>query len=91
MSYAGATGALVDALLAQGVRGLVLAGTGNGTVHHVLEAALLRAQSQGVGVVRATRCPQGRVLPRDDDRFPTSNGLSPVKARIAMMLRLIGV
>ena len=91
MSYAGATGALVDALLAQGVRGLVLAGTGNGTVHHVLEAALLRAQSQGVGVVRATRCPQGRVLPRANDRFPTSNGLSPVKARIAMMLRLIGV
>lgn len=89
MNYAGATGALVDALLMQGVRGLVVAGTGNGTVHHALEAALLRAQAEGVEVVRATRCMQGRVLPRIDDRFPTSNGLSPVKARIDMMLRLM--
>ena len=91
MNYAGASGALVHALLAQGVQGLVVAGTGNGTVHHALEAALLAAQAQGVKVVRATRCPQGRVLPRADDRLPTSNGLSPVKARIDMMLSLMGV
>jgi L-asparaginase len=91
MNYAGAGGALVDALFAQGVRGLVVAGTGNGTVHHTLEAALLQAQAKGVQVVRATRCPQGRVLPRADDRFPPSNGLSPVKARIELMLRLMNI
>ena len=39
MNYAGATGAMVDALLATGVQGLVVAGTGNGTVHQTLEAA----------------------------------------------------
>ena len=89
MNYAGASGALVEALLALGVQGLVVAGTGNGTVHHSLEAALLQAQAQGVEVVRATRCTQGRVLPRADDRFPHSNGLSPVKARIQMMLKLL--
>ena len=91
MNYAGASGAMVDALVAQGVRGLVVAGTGNGTVHHALEVSLIKAQASGVEVQRATRCTQGRVLPRSDDRFPTSNGLSPVKARIDMTLRLMGV
>lgn len=91
MNYAGASGALVDALVAQGVQGLVVAGTGNGTVHHALEAALLKAQTGGVQIVRATRCVSGRVMARADDRFPTSNGLSPVKARIAMMLKLMHI
>ena len=91
MNYAGANGALVDALVAQGVQGLVVAGPGNGTVHIALEAALLNAQAQGILVVRATRCTQGRVLPRVDDRFPSSNGLSPVKARIELMLKLMKI
>lgn len=89
MSYAGATGALVDVLLAQGVQGRVVAGTCNGTVRQALEAALLKAQNQGVLVVRATRCTQGRVLAKVDDRLPTSYALSPVKARIELMLRLM--
>ena len=91
MNYAGATGHLVDLLLAAGVRGLVVAGTGNGTLHHALEAALLKAQSQGVCVVRSTRCALGRVLPKADDAFPTYQGLSPVKSRIALMLQLMNV
>lgn len=91
MNYAGASSAVVDALVSSGVQGLVVAGTGNGTVHQSLEAALLSAQARGVLVVRATRCTQGRVLPRTDDRFPSSNGLSPVKARINMMLELMGM
>ena len=91
MNYAGVGGDLVDALVAQGVQGLVVAGTGNGTVHQVLESALLKAKAQGVQVVRATRCVGGPVLARADDHFPASNGLSPVKARIAMMLELIGI
>ena len=91
MNYAGASGALVDALVDQGVRGLVVAGTGNGTVHHSVQAALLKAQAQGVRVIRSTRCTQGRVLSRTDDSFPSSNGLSPVKARIGLMLSLMGL
>jgi len=89
MSYAGAGPALVDALVAQGVDGLVVAATGNGTLHHELEAALLAAQARGVKVVRSTRCAQGRVLPRPDDKLPDSAGLSPVKARISLMLGLL--
>ena len=91
MNYAGVDGALVDALAALGVQGLVIAGTGNGTIHQAMESALMQAQSQGVEVIRSTRCTQGRVLPREDDRFIASNGLSPAKARIEMMLRMMGL
>jgi L-asparaginase len=90
MNYAGASGAIVEALLAQGVQGLVVAGTGNGSVHHALEAALLKAQSGGVPVLRSTRCPNGRVLPKSGDTIPDASGLTPIKARVALMLRLLG-
>jgi L-asparaginase len=94
MNYAGVDGAVVDALLrlSEGVtpvRGLVVAGTGNGTIHHDLEAALRRAIQAGVRVVRSTRCANGRVLPAAQSEFTHSNGLSPVKARIALMLDLM--
>ena len=90
-SHAGATGRIVDALLAQGVDGLVVAATGNGTLHGELEAALLKAQAAGVKVVRATRCAQGRVIERTGDPLPGAGSLSPVKARIALMLELLAV
>ncbi len=89
ISHAGATGAVVDALVRDGVQGLVVACTGNGTIHHALEAALLRAHDAGVKIVRSTRCPEGQVLPKPGDLFPDSLGLSPVKARIALMLDLL--
>nr|WHW29570.1 putative L-asparaginase [uncultured bacterium] len=95
-SHAGADGALVRALLAQGrensaqaLRGLVVAGTGNGSLHEALVQALLEAQAQGVRVVRATRCARGRVISHARSAFPDSAGLTPVKARIALMLDLL--
>jgi len=89
LSHVGAGGAMVDALAAQGVQGLVVAGTGNGSIHRELEGALRGAAAAGVKVVRATRCAQGRILARPDDAFADSAGLSPVKARIALMLELM--
>lgn len=102
MNYVGASGALVDALVlpvatqegtkgteVAPLRGLVVAATGNGTVHRELEAALLRAQAAGVTIVLATRCASGRVLPTPGNAFPDSQGLSPVKARVALMLALM--
>jgi L-asparaginase len=89
MSHAGAGGAIVQALLDQGVDGIVVAGTGNGSVHRDLQAALRKAHDAGVTVVRSTRCAEGEVLARPNDVFPHSAGLSPVKARIALMLRLL--
>lgn len=90
MNYAGASAAVVQALLASGVQGLVVAGTGNATLHHALEAALHEAQAAGIPVVRATRCSEGRVLPTPDAAIPDSRGLSPVKARVALILSLLG-
>jgi len=89
MNYAGVDGTVVDALLARGVDGIVVACTGNGTLHEALEAALLRAQAAGVAVVRATRCAYGRVLPQAAARLRDSAGLSPVKARVALLLELM--
>ncbi len=89
LNHAGATGALVQALLAQGVDGIVAAGTGNGTLSDSLQAALRQARERGVAVVRATRCARGEVLPHAGDLLPDSGGLSPVKARIALMLDLL--
>jgi len=89
MSYAGASGAIVQALLDQGVHGLVVAATGNGTIHQELQHALLKAQAAGVRVVRSSRCVNGRVMSLPGDAFPDSNGLSPVKARVALILDLM--
>jgi L-asparaginase len=98
MNYAGVSGAVVQALMDQGaargsraapLRGLVVAATGNGTLHCDLEAALCKVQAAGVRVLIATRCPGGRVLPTPGSLFPDSQGLSPVKARVALMLALL--
>ena len=99
MSHVSATGGVVRALCAgtlakedTPVQGLVVAGTGNGTIHADLEAALRQAQQQGIRIVRTTRCMAGAVVPAtiSHDAFPHSHGLPPVKARIALMLELLG-
>ncbi|ROZ77146.1 asparaginase [Ramlibacter sp. WS9] len=88
MNHAGAGGAMVEALVAQGVDGLVVAGTGNGTVSADLMAALQAAAAKGVRVVRATRCAEGQVIAHAGDRLPAS-AVAPVKARVELMLSLL--
>lgn len=95
-SHADADGLMVQALLAQAcsdaaqpLRGIVVAGTGNGTVHESLESALLQAQAQGVRVVRSSRCAHGHVLAHSGQRLAEVSGLSPAKARIALALALL--
>ncbi len=73
LSYVGASGALVDALITQKVDGIVVAGTGNATVHLALQASLDKAREAGIAVVPTTRCLAGRA----------------VQARIDLMLRLM--
>jgi L-asparaginase len=86
-SHAGATGTMVDALAAQGVHGIVVAGTGNGSLHRELEAALLRAQSAGVQVLRSTRCAAGPVI--GQAMLRSAGPLSPVQARVELLLQLL--
>lgn len=88
-SHAGARPDLVDALVAQRVAGLVVAGTGNGTVHAALEAALRRAVAAGIAVRRCTRCAAGGVIAAAADALPSAGDLTPVQARIELMLELL--
>jgi L-asparaginase len=88
MNYAGADGTLVDALLAVGTRGIVAAGTGNGTLAGPLEAALLRAQESGVAVLRTSRIGCGRIVDGTDPSLPGAGEMTPVQARIELLLRL---
>ena len=96
LNYVGASGATVDALVQHGhssghrpVEGFVVAATGNGTIHFDLELALNRASEAGIHVVVSSRCPQGRVIAHEAGKFEVSDGLSPAKARVALMLSLM--
>lgn len=95
-SHADSDGGLVSALLLASEadpsllpKGIVVAATGNGTIHRDLNQALLAATARGVRVVRATRCARGRVIPDPANPMPDSAGLSPVKARLALALSLL--
>lgn len=89
LSHAGSDGALVDWLVQGGARGIVVAATGNGTLHQALERALERAVAAGVQVRVASRCPQGRMLDLHDAPWQDAGGLSPVKARVSLLLELM--
>ena len=92
----------VQALLAAGVQGLVVAGTGNGTVHQEMHQALQQARSQGVAIWLTTRCLEGQVVAEQsalaaDGAFVIKATdaqsldlvhLPPSKARVALMLQL---
>jgi L-asparaginase len=88
-SYAQTDARVVDALVAAGVKGLVIAATGAGSIHANLEAALNRASQQGVFVLRSTRTGAGVVpaLP-SADRWASSGTLNPYKARVLLTLLL---
>ena len=87
-SHAGASGREVDALVAAGVQGIVVATTGNGSIHDALEAALRRALAAGIAVLRATRCAQGGIVGADGGSFESAGALTPAQARIELLLRL---
>ena len=89
LNHAGADGRIVDAAVAAGATGLVVAGTGHGTVSVRLEDALARARAAGVRVTRASRCAFGPVLPRDAGDAEAAGELSAVQARVELQLALL--
>jgi L-asparaginase len=90
LNHAAADGRLVRVMMAHDApQGWVVAGTGNGTLHHDLEAALLDAQRQGAQVLRASRCAQGGVQSRDADVLPHAGGLTAVQARVALLMHFV--
>jgi L-asparaginase len=90
-SHAGASGVLIDALARGGAKGVIIAATGNGTVHEAIERAVRDAAWSGVAVMRATRCGDGAILEAGDGHaaWPSAGALTPAKARVELMLRLM--
>jgi len=92
-SYANLGGDTVDALVGLGVKGIVLAGVGDGNTTDAALAALEKAAGKGVVVVRCSRTGSGvvdRNVEVNDDKLGLVAGmeLNPQKARILLMLSL---
>ena len=98
-SYVGADGALVDAAVAAGARGIVMAGVGRGGTTPGQREAMDRAVEAGVFVVASNRTMSGRVpvgsAERRLDDWKPGRGirfgaaaLTPQKARVLLMLAL---
>jgi L-asparaginase len=84
---------LIDAAVANGAKGLVVAGVGDGNMTTPALDALKRAIAKGVVVVRASRVGEGivrRNIEVDDDKLGTvaSLELNPSKARVLLKLGL---
>ena len=91
-SYAGADGALVDAAVAAGARGIVSAEFAPGSPTPQQRTAFERAAKSGVVIVQCSRAASGRVAPRRrlrESGIVAGEDLSPQKARILLMLMLI--
>lgn len=91
ISYAEASRAAIDAFVANGAKGIVIAGTGDGTLHKVLQEAAMDAVKQGVAIVRSSRVSYGHVSHNKIDNqahFLSAGTLNPWKARILLMLIL---
>ncbi len=91
-SHSGARPETITFLENHGVRGIVLAGTGSGTVHEQLAIPLERFIGAGGAVVRASRIGKGHIdgtLANGRLANALAGGsLNPAKARIALQLAL---
>lgn len=72
----------VQALVAAGVQGLIVAGTGNGTIHQAMEQVLLQAKDQGVGVWCTTRCLEGQWVGSQAGQPEVQVGIDEIAARV---------
>jgi L-asparaginase len=84
---------LIDAAVAGGARGIVIAGVGAGNMSARAIERLARAASQGVVVVRSSRVVSAMVLRNaelDDDRlgFVAAGDLNAAKSRVLLALAL---
>jgi L-asparaginase len=85
---------LIDASVASGAKGIVIAGVGNGNMNKASLDAAARAAKKGVVVVRSSRVVTGTVgrnveVNDDEMNFVASDELNPQKSRILLMLALL--
>lgn len=91
LSYVGADGTLIDAAVAAGARGIVSGGTGAGRPTPDEDAALVRAQEQGVVICQGSRVGSGRSVrsPGLKKRgWVATDNLQPWKAKVLLALAL---
>jgi L-asparaginase len=93
-AYADMPADMIDASVANGAKGIVLAGVGNGNVNKASLDAAAKAAKKGVVVVRSSRVATGTVgrnVEVNDDElgFVASDELNPQKSRILLMLALL--
>lgn len=88
-SYAGADSVPIDALVAAGAKGIVVAGVGRGNLAPGQGAALRRARAKGVIVVVTTRTGSGRVPVARGNDMVGSGDLNAQKARVLLTLALL--
>ena len=96
--YGGANGAMVNAAVAAGAKGIIIQALGWGNVNKPMYAAIKEAISKGTTVVISTRVPNGRVLPvygfegggktLQQAGAVFGDNLSPQKSRILLMLAM---
>lgn len=91
-SHANDYGDIVEHLVKMGSKGIVHAGTGNGSIHNDVMVTLKAAQDSGVRVVRSSIVGSGFIDPSKkmdhDGKFILGGDLNPQKARILLMLGL---
>lgn len=85
-TYADAGGELIEAAVAAGAEGIVVAGFPTGTPAPAMTAALEQAEASGITIAMSHRGGRGRV--RTERQFPSADNLTPQKARILLMLAL---
>lgn len=79
--------ALLDAAIKSGAKGVVIAGTGNGSVSKPLQERIKQLTAQGFPVVRSSRVNSGYIdVPADEGI--SSGHLNPQKSRILLALSL---
>jgi L-asparaginase len=94
MAYENMDGKLIDAAVAIGAKGIVIAGVGNGNMTQAALDALAVQAKKGIVCVRSSRVTTGRVgrkVEVDDDKLGlvASEGLNPQKSRVLLRLALL--
>ena len=79
----------MESMQRAGVQGLVVAGTGNGSISSKMKESLVRAQIEKVQIRLSSRCHQGAVVPTSGHEFDATGALSPVKTRVALLLDIM--
>lgn len=90
-AYAGADGALIEAAVARGAEGIVIAGFPTGAGTPAMDEAIRDLAARGIPVVMTNRGGMGRVFDkRPEEARPLiwGDNLTPVKARVLLMLAL---